>query len=227
MEPQEDAVVLFMTFPVSDEIKDSVALAAKCIAALREQYPDLQATNMNSTPERERTIADLTLTAEGEKGTGHGYFFRTREHRHVSTSCWPRPHMWNELRPTLTTIAANLAYAPQGVAAVQEEGQQLAAGDTDARSMGRPLAGCDAQAGRRAARKAASASAGDTAGPVACRSRSPRAGPWRGQGVQFVAHEQPPDQDARHGLRVAHDHPDEHPGARRDQRAVSGAAAGA
>ena len=117
MEPQENAVVMFMTFPVSEEIKDSVALAAKCIAALRQKYPDLQATNMNSTPDAGRTIADMTLTADGEKGIGHGYFFCTPEMPAPSTSCWPRPTMWNELRPTLTTIAANLAYAPQGVAA--------------------------------------------------------------------------------------------------------------
>ena len=32
MEPQENAVALFMTFPVSPEIKDSVVLAAKCVA---------------------------------------------------------------------------------------------------------------------------------------------------------------------------------------------------
>ena len=56
-------------------------LAAKCITALHARYPDLRVTNSNSTPDRERTIADLTLTAEGQKGTGHGYFFHTQERR--------------------------------------------------------------------------------------------------------------------------------------------------
>jgi DNA-directed RNA polymerase subunit RPC12/RpoP len=126
MEPQENAVALFMTFPVSPEIKDSVALAAKCIAALREEYPDLQATNMNSTPDRGRTIAELTLTDEGEKGTGHGYFFCTQS---IGTFylLLAKTEVWNEFRPTLTTIMANFAYAPRGVYVIQGEAQQLAA----------------------------------------------------------------------------------------------------
>lgn len=126
MEPQENAVALFMTFPVSPEIKDSVALAARCIAALREEYPDLQATNMNSTPDRGRTIAELTLTDEGEKGTGHGYFFCTQS---LGTFylLLAKSTMWDEFRPTLTAIMANFAYAPQGVTVVQGEAQQIAA----------------------------------------------------------------------------------------------------
>ncbi len=125
MEPQENAVVIFITFPVTEEIRDSVVLAARCIAALREQYPDLQATNMNSTPERERTIADITLTESGEKGTGHAYFFRTQSLGSVYILL-AKAQKWAELHPTLTTVAANLAYAPQGIAAVQEQGRQLA-----------------------------------------------------------------------------------------------------
>jgi hypothetical protein len=125
MEPQENAVVLFITFPVTGEVKDSVVLAAKCIAGLRQRYPDLQATDIHSTPERERTIASLTLTAEGEKGTGHGYFFHGRNTGSVYILL-AKAKTWNELRPTLTVVAANLAYAPQGVAAVQEQGRQAA-----------------------------------------------------------------------------------------------------
>jgi len=126
MEPQEAAVVLFITFPATEEIKDSVVLAAKCIAALRAEFPDLQAANMNSTPERERTIADITLTDQGEKGTGHAYFFRTSNLSSVYILL-AKAAKWTELRPTLVTVAANLAYTPQGVAAVQEQGRQLAA----------------------------------------------------------------------------------------------------
>jgi hypothetical protein len=110
---------------VNPEIKDSVALAAKCIGALREEYPDLQATNMNSTPDRGRTMAELTLTEEGEKGTGHGYFFYTQN---IGTFylLLAKSEMWNELHPTLTAIMANLAFAPQGVAAVQDQAQRIA-----------------------------------------------------------------------------------------------------
>ncbi|MBN1509113.1 MAG: zinc ribbon domain-containing protein [Sedimentisphaerales bacterium] len=125
MEPQEAAIVLFITFPVTDVIKDSVVLAARCVAALREEFPDLQATNMSSTPERERTIADITLTDEGEKGIGHAYFFRTQNIGTVYILLAKAPR-WTELRPALVTVAANLAYAPQGAATVQEQGRQLA-----------------------------------------------------------------------------------------------------
>lgn len=125
MEPQESAVVLFITFPLSEQVKDSVALAANCISALRAKYPDLQAANINSTPARDRTMANLTLTAEGEKGTGHGYFFQAKNTGSVYILL-AKAKMWDALRPTLTTVAANLAYAPQGVAAVQQEGRQPA-----------------------------------------------------------------------------------------------------
>ncbi|MBP8912785.1 MAG: zinc ribbon domain-containing protein, partial [Phycisphaerae bacterium] len=125
MEPQENAAALFMTFPVGPEIKDSVALAAKCIAALREEYPDLQATHMNSTPDRGRTIAELTLTDEGEKGTGHGYFFCTESIGTFYLLLAKTP-VWDQFRPMLTTIMANLAYTPQGVAVVQEQARRAA-----------------------------------------------------------------------------------------------------
>lgn len=125
MEPQENAAALFMTFPVGQEIKDSVVLAAKCIAALREEYPDLEATNMNSTTDRGRTIATLTLTDEGEKGTGHGYFFCTES---IGTFylLLAKTQVWDQFRPTLTTIMANLAYTPQGVATVQDQARRAA-----------------------------------------------------------------------------------------------------
>jgi hypothetical protein len=123
--PENSAMVMFMTFAVSDEIKDSVALAAKCLSSLRQNYPDLQATSINSTADRVRTQAGITLTADGQKAMGHGYFFRTPEAAGVYILL-SRTTLWEQLRPTLTTIAANLAYAPQGVAAVQAEGKQPA-----------------------------------------------------------------------------------------------------
>jgi RNA polymerase subunit RPABC4/transcription elongation factor Spt4 len=125
MEPREDAVVVFMNFPVDEQIKDSVALSAKCLAALGEEFSDLKVTKINSTPERDRTIAEITLTDEGEKGIGHGYFFYTQRIGTVYLLV-AREGKWNELRPTLTTVAANLAFAPEGVATVQQQGTQLA-----------------------------------------------------------------------------------------------------
>lgn len=139
LEPQENAAVLFLTFPAGAQIEDSVMLAAQCITALRARYPDLHATNSNSTPGRERTITDLALTAEGQKGTGHGYFFLTQNVGSVYILL-AKAQKWNELRPTLTTVAANLAYAPQGVATVQKEGRQTATQAPAAESSMPPLA---------------------------------------------------------------------------------------
>jgi len=147
-EPQDDAAVLFMTFPVDATIKDSVMLAARCTEALRQQFPDLKVANMNSTPDRRRTIAELTLTADGRKGTGHSYFFHSQNAATVYFLL-AQADKWNELRPTLTTIAANLAYAPQGVATAVQQSRKLAQegveGGTpsnrgqDARDTGAPL----------------------------------------------------------------------------------------
>jgi hypothetical protein len=153
LEPQENAVVLFITFPVGEEVKDSVILAARCIAALRQRYPDLQAANVKSTPQRERTITDLTLTAEGEKGTGHGYFLHAQGTGSVYILL-AKARMWNELRPTLTTIAVNLAYAPQGIAAVQEQGRQPA-GPAPAEGPVHPLAALLKQASQQAGKQVA------------------------------------------------------------------------
>jgi hypothetical protein len=96
------------------------------------------ATSINSTPDRVRTLADIALTAEGEKGVGHGYFFRTQNAGSVYILL-AKAQKWNELRPTLTTVAANLAYAPQGVAAVQEQGKQLAEQPSAAEDQGPTL----------------------------------------------------------------------------------------
>jgi RNA polymerase subunit RPABC4/transcription elongation factor Spt4 len=129
MEPQEDAGVVFMSFPVDEQIKNSVALSAKCLVGLREEFSDLKVTKITSTPERNRTIAEITMTDEGHKGTGHGYFFYTRQ---IGTVYFlvAREDRWNALCPTLTTIAANLAFTPEGVAAVQQRGRQLASETT-------------------------------------------------------------------------------------------------
>ncbi len=124
-EPQEKAAVMFLTFPTGEEIKDSVALAAKCLTAMTQEIPTLKTTSINSTPERERTIAEISLTDEGEKGIGRGYFFHTQSTGTVYILL-ARENVWNEVRPTLTTVAANIAYAPQGVATALEQGRQLA-----------------------------------------------------------------------------------------------------
>jgi len=125
MEPEENAAVIFMTFPVDRDIDDSVKLMARCMMGLREEYPDIQATSVSSSPERERTVAEVTLTAEGKKGIGHAYFFYTQR---VGTVYFllARQDMWDNVRPVLTNVAANLAYAPEGIATVAQQGRALA-----------------------------------------------------------------------------------------------------
>ena len=138
MEPEENAAVVFVRFLVDDQISDSVVLAAKFTEAIKEEFPDLKTTRMNSTPERNRTIAEMTMTAEGEQGIGHGYFFQTERIGTVYLLL-ARADMWNDLHPTLTAVAANLAYAPQGIAAVQRRGQELATPVSRERSQGQVL----------------------------------------------------------------------------------------
>jgi RNA polymerase subunit RPABC4/transcription elongation factor Spt4 len=125
MEPREEAVVVFMNFPVDDRVKDSVALSARCLMAVGEEFSDLKVTKITSTPERDRTIAEITLTDEGEKGIGHGYFFHTRRIGTVYLMI-AYENKWSEFRPKLAAIVSNLAFTPEGVAAVQQKGKQLA-----------------------------------------------------------------------------------------------------
>jgi len=125
MEPEENAAVIFMTFPIDQNIPDSVKLMARCMTALREEYPDIKATSVSSSPEKDRTIAEVTLTAEGEQGKGHAYFFYTPR---VGTVYFllARTDMWEELRPMMTNVAANLAYAPEGITTVVQQAQAQA-----------------------------------------------------------------------------------------------------
>lgn len=124
MEPEEKAAVMFVTFPTDEEIQDSVVLAARCLTALATEIPSLQTTRIHSTPERERTIAEITLTDDGEKGVGHGYFFHTQRTGTVYILV-AHEDLWDAVRTTLTTVAANLAFAPEGVATVLERGRQF------------------------------------------------------------------------------------------------------
>jgi len=125
LEPEENAAVVFMTFPVDQGIGNSIQLMARCMTGLREEYPDIEATSVSSSPEKDRTIATVTLTAEGKKGIGHGYFFYTQRAATVYFLL-AREDMWEPLRPMLTSVAANLAYAPQGVETVMQQGRALA-----------------------------------------------------------------------------------------------------
>ncbi len=124
IEPEENAVVIFVTFPVQEGIEDSVALAARIFEGLKEEMPDLEVSRMVSSPDKTRSSAELTATIEGKKGVGHAYFFKT-ERIGSMYLLLARQDLWEGLRPTLTAVSANLAYAPEGVARVLEEGEKV------------------------------------------------------------------------------------------------------
>jgi ribosomal protein L40E len=130
-DPQETAIVLFMTLPVNEQITDSVILASMCVTEFQSEITDFHAKNINSTPGKDRTIMDITFTEEGEKGFGHGYFFYTQR---VGTVYFllSHEHEWNQLRPMLTNIAANIAYTPDGIMTVTKQGMDLASQTTTA-----------------------------------------------------------------------------------------------
>ncbi|MBN2180398.1 MAG: zinc ribbon domain-containing protein [Sedimentisphaerales bacterium] len=138
MEPQETAVVVFMTFPIGEHIKDSVSLAGVCVAAFCDEIPDFKAKNINSTQDRDRTIMEVSFTEEGEKGIGHGYFFYTQRAGTVYLLL-AREDLWDQLRPMMTNVASNIAYAPEGIATVTRQGMDMAAQAPIAQEQGQVL----------------------------------------------------------------------------------------
>jgi hypothetical protein len=124
--PDENAGVLFITFTLNDSIKDSVTLANLVLGNLAKTYPTLKVSDMTSTQDRARTTAAVTFTQGEKKAAGHLYFFHTKRAGTVY-ALMAREDLLASMRPTLTSIVANLAYAPEGVARVLQQGQQQAA----------------------------------------------------------------------------------------------------
>jgi hypothetical protein len=124
--PQETAVVMFMTLPLNEQITDSVILAKMCISEFGTEFTDFKATSIKSTPDKARTIMEIAFTDEGKKGLGHGYFFYTNRIGTVYLLLAPE-EQWNQIRTTLTNIAVNIAYTPDGIPNVTRHGTELAA----------------------------------------------------------------------------------------------------
>jgi len=125
-EPDENAGVLFLTFALNDQIKDSVTLANLVLANLARTYPTLRLSDMTSTQDRARTTAAVTFTQGVKKAAGRLYFFHTNRTGTVY-ALLAREDLLGAMRPTLTSIVANLAYAPEGVVNVLQQGQKQAA----------------------------------------------------------------------------------------------------
>ena len=124
MRPDETAVVVFVTFPVGEDVNDSVSLAGVCLREFKDEIPDLDGKNVKSTADKSRTIMNISFTEEGEKGVGHGYFFYTQKVGTVYLLL-ARDDLWDEMRPILTNIASNIAYNPGGIEKVIDKGKEI------------------------------------------------------------------------------------------------------
>jgi RNA polymerase subunit RPABC4/transcription elongation factor Spt4 len=124
--PQETAVVVFITLGVRETIADSVALAGFCMTQFGSEFSTFQAKTVHSTPDKERTIMEISFTDEGERGFGRGYFFYTQRVGTVYLLLC-REGEWTQLHPTLAAIAANIAHTPDGIEQVMQQGREQVA----------------------------------------------------------------------------------------------------
>ena len=124
-EPNDNAIMLFITAQMKDGIKDSSQMAVEILAGMQKPYPDIKVTEMKSTPDKGRTQAMISMTVEGKKALGHAYFFYSPRLSSVYILL-AREDLWEKLAPTLTAISANLAFAPEGVEKVLKQAQEQA-----------------------------------------------------------------------------------------------------
>jgi hypothetical protein len=124
--PDDTAAALFMTFAVNEQLKDSMELAKLLLGNLAKTYPDLAVSEMKATKDRARTTAAVSYTNAGKKLAGHLYFFHSGRAGTVY-ALMARQDLWEASRPALASIVANLAYAPEGAAAVLRKGNEQAA----------------------------------------------------------------------------------------------------
>lgn len=187
LEPEENALVLFATFPVSAEIKDSVALAAVVLEDMKSEFEKLEVLQVSSSPERDRTLARVALTYEGKDGVGHAYFFQT-ERLGTMYLLLARDGWWEKVQPLLTNVAANIAYAPEGVETVIEKGRKLAEG-TGAAASGASPAAIIQEAAKRPGKALQLQEAALPDGSMSI--ALPRGWILEGQGLQFVLADEP------------------------------------
>jgi hypothetical protein len=124
--PDENAGVMFITFALTDQLADSVALANLLLGNLARSNPTFKVAEMSSTQDRARTTAAVAMTQQDKKIAGHLYFFHTKRAGTVY-ALLAREDLLPSTKSTLTSIVANLAYAPEGVTKVLQQGQEQAA----------------------------------------------------------------------------------------------------
>ncbi len=187
LEPEENAGVIFATFPVREDIKDSVVLAARLLEAFKGEFENFAIGELSSSPDRARTIANVSLTVEGKQATGHAYFFHTQR---LGTMylLLARRDLWEGLRPTLVAVAANFAYAPGGVEKVLAQGRELAERMPVAAAGASPAAILQ-DAGRRPGKQLPLREATLADGSMAC--AIPQGWSIEGQGLQYLIFDDP------------------------------------
>ena len=204
--PQETAVVLFMTLPVKEQITDSVMLASLFVSEFQSEISDFKAQRVSSTPGKDRTMMELSYTEEGAKGFGHAYFFYTERVGTVYLLL-AKEDVWNELRGIMTATASNIAYTPEGIENVVKQGRERAA-QTPTVSQGRVLnpAAMLQQAKNRPGKQL-------TLVPAALPDRSlllqiPQGWGLEGQELRYVLFDDPQAQQPGHDLRQLFHHTD-------------------
>jgi len=130
----QTAGIVFMTLPLGEQVRDSVAMAQIFLSNLSRVNKSVGVTKMTSAKDRTRTRAETDITTrEGVDMVAHIHFFYTPRAGTIF-SLMARKDRWEASLPLLTKIVANLAYSPEGVRNVQKKGRELAA--TDGRVSG-------------------------------------------------------------------------------------------
>lgn len=123
--PDDTALVVFMTFPASNNIINSLKLADICMNSFKTNIPDLEGSNTKSSKDKNLTTMDISFTEGNEKGVGNGYFFFTEQ---IGTAylLLARDDKWGDMHEILTNIASNIAYSPDKIEKAIKEGSDIA-----------------------------------------------------------------------------------------------------
>ena len=139
--PGDTAGVLMIAAPLENAtqpIPDSVAFANLVLKGLGDKVQDFKVDKMTSSQDRARTCTEVRYVDEGKPRRAHFYFFWTRR---VATflGFGSIDSEFEAMRPLLTTLAANLAYAPEGARKVLDQGRERAERNHQARPEGQPI----------------------------------------------------------------------------------------
>ncbi len=124
--PDESALVVFLSFPKdTEDVNDSSSLAETCISLFKNNIPDLEGDNIQTSQDKDLTTMDISFTEGDALGIGNAYFFYTDR---VGTAflLLARDDMWEQIRPTLVNIVSNIAYSTKDIELVMDKAKTLA-----------------------------------------------------------------------------------------------------